>query len=103
MARDKKIQIQVYDEEKEWQDYFAPHAEINKTSGREYFAARTDVTANTFNFDILYHEKIEDIVFNTSRYRIIYKGYIWDIQTADNYKLRNINLIIVANSTSQRI
>lgn len=104
MARDKKIEIQKYDSKnKKWNKYYSPHAEINKTSGKEYFARGTDVTKNPFNFDILYHEKLKDLIFDTASYRIIYKSLVFDIKVVDDYKLQHIKLIIVGEANGKRI
>lgn len=100
-----KIQKLVIDREI-WEDVFLSnkakennnpyiHASINKSSGKEYFNARTDISASTFNFNIRYCSALEELLFNTQLYRIIYKNKVFDIKNADNPHLNNHDLIIV--------
>ena len=55
MAMNKPIIIQKLNAEtEEWQNYYSCFAEVNKSSGKEYFNAKTNITENTFNFK--FHE-----------------------------------------------
>ena len=103
----KIIVIQKLNEDLEtWEDFYLTeeakekkkpgiHARINKASGKEYFNARVDITNNTFNFYIRWCKELENIVFNTASYRIVYLNRIFDVKNADNYMLNNNELTIV--------
>lgn len=101
MAMNKLIKIQKLDPDTEiWQDYYGCYAEINKTSGKEYFSANTNITENTYNFKVRYIGKLEDTIFNTSQYRIIYRNKVFDIVNVDDKKEKRIKLTYVANCTT---
>lgn len=71
------------------------HANINKSSGKEYFNARVEISSSTFNFNIRYCPMLEDILYNTQIYRIVFLNKIFDIKTADNPQLNKHDLILV--------
>ena len=76
----KPIIIQKLNAEtEEWKNYYSGFAEVNKSSGKEYFNAKTNITENTFNFKVRYIEKLSNIVFDTTGYRIIYKNNVFNI------------------------
>lgn len=92
----KVIKIQKLNLDTEvWEEFYTTHANINKASGKEYFNARTDITSNTFNFSVRYSSKLEDVMYNTEIYRVVYKDKCFDIKNVDNFMLRNHELIIV--------
>ena len=94
----KPITIQKLNNDTEvWYDYYLTHAEINKTSGREYFSAATNVTAATYNFTTRYCSLLEDVQFNTSHYRIVYNKKVFDIINIDNKNLKNHEITIVGD------
>ncbi len=101
MAINKQIKIQKLDvETEEWKDYYKGCAEVNKSSGREYFNAKTKITQNTYNFKVRYIRQLENIIFNTSQYRIIYKGKVFDIINVDDKWEQRIKLTFVGDCTS---
>ena len=92
------IKIQKVDLNNEkWVDYCTLHANINKSSGKEYFNARTDISSSTFNFSVRYYPKLADIMFNTEIYRVVYDNKCFDIKNVDNYMLKNKELILVGD------
>ena len=98
MAINKPIRIQKLNvETEEWQDYYNCCAEVNKSSGSEYFNAKTNVTQNTFNFKVRYLRKLEDTIFNSSQYRIIYKNNIFNIINIDDKQEKRLKITFVAN------
>lgn len=98
MAMNKQVKIQKLDKNTEnWDDYYTCYAEVNKSSGREYFNARTNITENTFNFKVRYINKLSDCTYNTNQYRIIYKNKIFDVINVDDKQERHISLTFVAN------
>ena len=94
----KTIKIQKLNLDTEvWEDYFNAHANINKSSGKEYFNARTEISSSTFNFSVRYCKKLEDIMYETEIYRIVYDAKCFDIKNVDNFMLRNNELVIVGD------
>lgn len=96
MAMNKSIKFQKLNlDTEEWGNYYPCSSEINKASGKEYFNAKTNITSNTYNFKVRYISKLEDVIYNTSQYRIIYKNRIFDIVNVDNKQLKNLKLTFV--------
>lgn len=94
----KSIKIEKLNTEtEEWEKYFSGYAEVNKASGREYFNAGTNITQNTFNFVTHYMNKLNDIRFNTSQYRIIYESKVFDIINVDDPKERHTKITLVGD------
>lgn len=101
MAMNKQIKIQKMNvETEEWKDYYLCFAEVNKASGNEYFNAKTEITKNTYNFKVRYIRKLEDIIFNTNQYRIIYKNKIFNIINVDDKEEQRIKLTFVGDCIS---
>lgn len=92
----KHVIIEKMDiETEEWSKFFSGFAEINKSSGNEYFNARTEITKNTYNFKMPYIDKLKDIKFNTVQYRIVYDNNIFNIINVDDPKERHLKLTLV--------
>lgn len=101
MAINKFIIIQKLDAETEkWNNYYKGYAEVNKSSGKEYFNARTNITQNTLNFKVRYINKLEDVIFNTNQYRILYKNNIFNIVNVDDKQEKRIKLVFVGDCTT---
>lgn len=97
MAMNKPIKIQILNADtEEWEEYYSGYAEVNKSSGNEYFNAKTNITKNTYNFKVMYINKLEDTIFNTSQYRIIYKNKIFNIKNVDDKQEKRLKLTFVA-------
>ena len=97
MAMNKLIKFQKLNADIEkCEDYYSCYAEVNKSSGNEYFNARTNITQNTYNFKVMYISKLEDIIFNTSQYRILYKNKNFDIKNVDDKQEKRLKLTFVA-------
>lgn len=94
----KPILIQKLDEDTEkWSDYYPTHANINKASGKEYVNASTNISSSTYNFKVRYCKKLEEILFNTEIYRIVYKNHCYDIKNMDRYAENNTELTIIGD------
>lgn len=97
MAMNKPIKIQKLDTETEtWQDYYKCYAEVNKSSGREYFNAKTNITLNTYNFKVRYIKQLEDTILNANQYKIIYKDKEFNIINIDDKQEKRVKLTYVA-------
>ena len=98
MAMNKPIKIQKLDlETEEWIDYYKCYAEVNKSSGREYFNAKTNITENTYNFKVRYLSQLENTIFNNNQYRIIYKNNIFKIINVDDKQEKRLKITFVAD------
>lgn len=105
----KIIKFQKIDLKTEiWEDYYISedaqknknpwiHANINKSSGKEYFNARTEISGSTFNFKVRYCEALNDLMFNTEVYRIIFENKIFNVTNVDDYQLDHNELTIVGD------
>ena len=82
----KPILIQkLNDDSEKWEDYLKTHAIINKSSGKEYFNASTNISDSTYNFKVRYCNNIDSLIFNTEIYRIVYKTRCFNIKNVDRY------------------
>lgn len=71
---------------------------VNKSSGKEYFNARTEISTSTLNFVLRYSNDLKDIIYNTQMYRVVYDGITFNVKNADNFKEQNRKLTIVGDS-----
>lgn len=98
MAMNKFIRIEKLDPKTEkWDKYYEGYAEVNKATGKEYFNAKTTITQNTYNFKLRYISKLEDTIFNTNQYRIIYKNNIFNIKNVDDKQEKRLKLTFIAD------
>ncbi|NYB73857.1 phage head closure protein [Sedimentibacter hydroxybenzoicus DSM 7310] len=96
----KKIIIQKYDtvtndngfEEEKWVDWTEVWASKNNLSGKEYFAAKQFNEEKTVKFEVRYQKLLDEL--NSTKYRIIHDGKIYDITYIDNFQYRNEWLVI---------
>lgn len=86
MAYNKKIKIQFLSENetdeigqpvKEWLTLCEPWAELSTLKGREYYAAAQNNTEKHTVFKIRWSRQLADKL--TSEIRLIYNGFIYDI------------------------
>lgn len=86
---DRPIIIQKIDEKTEtWKDLYNAHASINKASSdNEYLNAGASQSKRTLVFEIRYFKALEDISFNTQKYRILYQDIPFNIKDYDDYML----------------
>lgn len=100
MAKRKLIKIYKLNEETEKFEYYNTYhtLNINKSSGKEYFNARTEISTSTLNFELRYAESLKDIIYNTQLYQIVYDGIEFNIINADNFKEQNRKITLVGDS-----
>lgn len=100
----KIIKIQVLNLDTEnWEDYYTCHANVNKASGKEYFNARSEISSSTFNFSVRYCKELNDVMYNTDLYRVVYDMKCFDIKNVDNFMLKNHELTIVGEYNGKYI
>lgn len=96
----KKIIIQKFDtvtspngfDEEKWINWETVWASKNNLSGKEYFAAKQFNEEKTVKFEVRYQKKLDEL--NSTKYRIIHDGKIYDITYIDNFQYRNEWLVI---------
>ncbi|MBP3380697.1 MAG: phage head closure protein [Ruminococcus sp.] len=76
----------------EWTDYHSCWAAVSGVSGREYWQAREQHEENTVNFKIRYCKKLRDL--NTTDFRIIFRGKIYDIKSVDDLRFADSLMLI---------
>ena len=77
-----------------YENYYSTHANINKVGGKEYTQASTNISNSTFNFKVRYCAKMEEVMFNTEIYRVVYKNRCYDIKNVDHYGENKAELTI---------
>lgn len=77
-----------------WNDYYTCHAYVNELSGTEFYEARKVMLENTVRFTVRYTKKLKDL--DTTSYRLLFRGRIYDITFVDNPQFRNEILKISA-------
>ncbi len=100
MAKRKLIKIYKLNEETEKFEYYGTYhtLNINKSSGKEYFNARIEISTSTLNFELRYAESLKDIIYNTQLYQIEYDGIKFNIINADNFKEQDRKITLVGDS-----
>ena len=92
------IQIQKLNlDTEEWEIYFDTHANINKTGGKEYVNASTNISSSTYNFKVRYNAKTKELLFNTEVFRIVYDTRCYDIINVDRYAENNSEITIIGD------
>lgn len=74
----------------EWTDYYRCHATIGGEGGSEQAVAGTTVEHTDVSFTVRYCSKT--MVINTTGYRIIWRGEIYDIVAADHANMKKKSL-----------
>ena len=77
-----------------YEDYYSTHSNINKVGGKEYTQAGANISNSTFNFKVRYCSKMEDVIFNTEIYRVVYNNRCYDIKNVDHYGENKAELTI---------
>lgn len=87
-------QDEIGNQVKTWVDFYSCFAYANGLSGTEYFAAAATQAENTVTFEIRYNVSLKDI--DTTTYRIVFDGKIYDIENIDNIQFKNETLKLKA-------
>ena len=93
MTKGAPITIQKQDQRAEWSDLMTLHCiRVNKAPGSnpgEYFEAGAEHTASALVFEVRWSKRIEPIRFDTSSYRIVYRGHPFSIDGFDDFEERH--------------
>lgn len=81
------ITVQQQDPETEaWTNLLHLHAlKVNRAGGGESFNAGADQFHPRLTFELRWCKALEALRYNTQTYRIIYRGYAWNIVDYDDY------------------
>lgn len=86
MVFDKPIEIQKINENTEkWDNVYSLHARVNKSKGTEYLGAGANQSQSTRVFEVRYFKGIENIDYSRGLYRIVYRGYVYNLVDYDDY------------------
>lgn len=78
-----------------WETYYSTHANINKVGGKEYTQASTNISNSTFNFKVRYCSLMEEFIFNTEMFRVVYNNRCYDVKNVDRYGESKTELTII--------
>lgn len=81
-----------------WHDYYDCWCHISTPSGRETSRLDTTTEIDRLYFEVRYCQKTA--VLNTTRFRIIYKDHIYNIDNVDHASFKN--RIVKIHAKSQR-
>ena len=85
-----------------YEDYYSTHANINKVGGKEYVQASTNISNSTFNFKVRYCALMDDVIFNTEIYRVVYNNRCYDIKNVDHYGESKTELTIAGEYNGKK-
>ena len=73
-------------------------AEVNGLYGAEYWAAASQGQENTIVFTVRWFSALDKLIFDAelTKYRVVYRGRYFDIQSFDNVEQKNILVKIKA-------
>lgn len=102
MIFDKPITIQFLNEEKgEWEDLYKLHASINKArTDSEFIKAGAEQNKRFLTFSVMFFKNLSDVIMNTSCYRIVYNGVIYDIYDVDDFKEQHFVIKLTGGSNN---
>lgn len=79
---------------REWSDFYSCRAYANCLSGREYYAAAQINAEKELYFMVRYCSELKEL--DTKKYRIIFRGMVYNITFVDNVQYKNRTLKIHA-------
>lgn len=71
-----------------WQDYYSRWAKFKAVSGSEFVAAKATKSENIVTFSVRYCNKIKPLLIlnNYPKYKILFKGILYNIEYANDYQ-----------------
>lgn len=87
------ITIEKIDENGDWAKYAALHClKINQTKSSDYDEAGSERTAASIDFTVRWSRKVDRIRFDTSQYRILYRGCAFKVDGYDDFMERHASV-----------
>lgn len=86
------VDDKIGNKESKWTPFMKLYAYANGISGNEYWVAKQVKSENTIDFTVRCQKCFLDIV-DTKKYRIIFKGKIFNIKKIDNIRFENKDII----------
>ena len=77
-----------------WMDHWSCAAYANLASGKEYGATGQTLGSDTLVFEVRWCERLRDL--DSTRFRILFKGNIYNIVTVDDVQFRHEKLKLTA-------
>ena len=100
MSVGDRIVIQKQSDEGKWEDYIRTYLlQANKTRSKEYAAAGGEQNEARVTFRLRWVPPIAEIEFDMPRYRILWRGHVYDVRGYDDYMYqhRKVDLAGVAH------
>lgn len=92
-SRGETIQVERMSDEGTWLPHLRMHLlQANKTSSDECAAAGGEQNSAAVTFRVRWNEFLPDIELDMPRYRIIWRGAVFDIRGYDDYMYQHINV-----------
>lgn len=94
------IVIQKQSDDGKWDDYLKAHLlQANKTRSKEYAAAGGEQNEARVTFRMRWVPKAAEIEFDMPRYRIMWRGHVYDVRGYDDYMYqhRKVDLVGVSH------
>ncbi|MDD2954351.1 MAG: head-tail adaptor protein [Parabacteroides sp.] len=85
-----------------WEQFEKVHATVNKSGGSAYLGSGAEQSSASKTFTFRYHEKFSVIQFNKQLYRIIYGGYVYNVEDYDDYLEKHLSIRILGVSKGVR-
>lgn len=97
---DRPISIQRINETtEEWSDAYRVHASVNKaTDNNEYLHAGAIQDKRRLIFEIRYFPDCELIALSLSKYRVVFRGVVYNLTSFDDYMLRHKTVKLLGES-----
>lgn len=90
MTYDKPVTLQKQNEDTEkWEDVLHLHARVNKSGGKQSFAASADQFHAVLSFDFRWCAELEQVRYQPELYRLQYRGHTFQIEDYDDYMERH--------------
>lgn len=75
-------------EKMQWNDYYKCWSAFRTISGKEYVSAKATQSENVVTFTVRFCRKTSELLKNgaTKRFRVVFKGNIYDIEYCNDYE-----------------
>ena len=96
MSRGEVIQVERMSDSGTWLPHLRMHLlQANKTKSSEYVTAGGEQASSSVTFRVRWNKHLPDIERDMPRYRIIWRGVVYDIRGVDDFMYRRISVDIV--------
>lgn len=83
-----------------WTDYYTCWSEVLDLFGSEKYEAYNAKLENTIKFKVRYCTKLDDMLFNTKEYRIVFSGNNLQLMFVDTFSNSKVERILQAQKVN---